>query len=141
MFNLSISLCVVLNCFLKINHNSCAINDFRPVAMTSVIIKCLEQPMKRYINNSIPVSNDPLQFAYRSNRAVNDAVFLALQVHTVLQHLEGRDTYVRMMFVDYSSAFNTIRPCISISKLLNLGLCNSICRWLDLELHTQPLKC
>jgi len=115
-------------------------NDFRPVAMTSVIIKCLEQLVKRYINNSIPVSNDPLQFAYRSNRAVNDAVFLALQVHTVLQHLEGRDTYVRMMFVDYSSAFNTIRPSISISKLLDLGLCNSICRFGTTYTASKVLK-
>ena len=33
-----------------------------------------------------------------------------LTLHTALSHLDLRDTYVRMLFIDYSSAFNTIMP-------------------------------
>ncbi len=53
-------------------------------------------------------SLDPLQFAYRANRSVDDAVNLGL--HYVLPHLDRPGTYVTIMFVDFSSAFNTIIP-------------------------------
>ncbi len=56
----------------------------------------------------LPASLDPLQFAYRSNRSTDDAI--AFTLHTALSHLENKNTYVRMLFVDYSSAFNTIVP-------------------------------
>lgn len=51
-------------------------------------------------------------------------------LHTALSHLEGRDTYVRMLFVDYSSAFNTIVPSRLDSKLKDLGLNTPLCDWI-----------
>ncbi len=33
---------------------------------------------------------------------------IAFTLHTALSHLENKNTYVRMLFVDYSSTFNTI---------------------------------
>ncbi|KAI4895176.1 hypothetical protein NFI96_005326 [Prochilodus magdalenae] len=68
---------------------------------------------------------DPYQFAYRSNRSTDDAI--ALTVHSALTHLD-RNIYVRMLFIDYSSAFNTIIPAKLIPKLTDLGL-NSLCNW------------
>jgi hypothetical protein len=38
-----------------------------------------------------------------------------------LTHLDKRNTYVRMLFIDYSSAFNTILPSKLITKLRTLG--------------------
>jgi len=49
---------------------------------------------------------DPLQFAYRANCSVDDAINLSL--HHILRHLDQPSFYVRALFVDYSSAFNTI---------------------------------
>ncbi len=66
----------------------------------------------------LPALLDPLQFAYRSNRSTDDAI--AFTLHTALSHLENRNTYVRMLFVDCSSAFNTIVPA-------TLGLNRSLC--------------
>jgi hypothetical protein len=40
-------------------------------------------------------------------------------------------TYLRMLFIDYSSVFNTIMP----SKLVTLGLNTSLCNWI-LDLWT-----
>ncbi len=57
----------------------------------------------------LPASLDPLQFAYRSNRSTDDAI--AFTLHTALSHLENMNTYVRMLFVDYSSAFNHHSAC------------------------------
>jgi hypothetical protein len=76
-----------------------------------------------HINTIIPETLDPLQFAYRLNKSTDDAVSIAL--HTALSHLDRRNTYVRMLFIDYSSAFNTIVP----SKLSYWGT-YSICRTL-----------
>ncbi len=39
-------------------------------------------------------------------------------------------TYVRMLFVDYSSAFNTIVPATLVAKLQTLGLNRSLCSWI-----------
>ncbi len=46
-------------------------------------------------------------------------------LHTALSHLENKNTYVRMLFVDYSSAFNTIVPATLVEKLQTLD-------WTDL---------
>ncbi len=42
---------------------------------------------------------------------------IAFTLHTALSHLENKNTYVRMLFVDYSSAFNTIVPATLVAKL------------------------
>ena len=47
--------------------------------------------------------------------------------YTALAHLDKRNTYVRMLFIDYSSAFNTIVPFKLIIKLEALGLNPILC--------------
>ncbi len=44
--------------------------------------------------------------------------------------LENNNTYVRMLFVDYSLAFNTIVPATLVAKLQTLGLNRSLCSWI-----------
>ena len=80
-----------------------------------------------FINTIIPEMLDPLQFAYRPNRSTDDAVSIAL--HTALSHLDKKNTYVRMLLIDYSSAFNTVVPSKLINKLRTLGLNTSLCYW------------
>jgi len=48
--------------------------------------------------SSLPHTSDPLQFAYRQNRSPEDATASAL--HLSLEHLEGKNTRVRMLLVD-----------------------------------------
>ncbi|TKS65927.1 hypothetical protein D9C73_028553 [Collichthys lucidus] len=69
-------------------------------------MKCFEKLVRSHITSALPRSLDPHQFAYRANRSTEDAVATAL--HAALSHLEGQGNYVRMLFVDFSSAFNTI---------------------------------
>ncbi len=69
----------------------------------------------------------PLPFAYRSNRST-DAIPASL--HPALTHLDKKDSYVRMLFIDFSSAFNTIIPQQLTHKLAQLGLNTSLCNWL-----------
>ena len=94
----------------------------------SVAMKCFERLLMAHINPIIPETLDPLQFAERPNRATADAVSSAL--HTALSHLDRMNTYVRMLFIDYSSSFNTIVPSKLINKLRTLGLNASLCHWI-----------
>ena len=89
-----------------------------------------------HINIIIPETLDPLQFAYSPNRSIDDAISIAL--HTALSHLDKRNTSVRMLFVDYSSAFNTIVPSKLITKLRILGLNTSLCNWILDFLTRRP---
>lgn len=111
-------------------------NDYRPIALTSVIMKCFERVIKKHICDSLPDTLDPLQFAYRTKRSTDDAI--ALAVHTSLSHLERGNSYVRMLFIDYSSAFNTIIPAKLVPKLNTLGLETSICCWIWDFLTNRP---
>ncbi len=74
-------------------------------------------------------SLDPLQFAYRANRSVDDAVNMG--IHYVLHYLDRQGTYVRILFVDFSSAFNTIIPYRLTSKLTQISMPTSVCQWID----------
>lgn len=80
-----------------------SLNDYRPAALTPVIMKC-------QIKACLPHTFDTHQFAYRVKRSTEDAIAIAL--HTALSHLEHHESYVRMLFINYSSAFNTIIPDI-----------------------------
>ncbi|XP_051868388.1 uncharacterized protein LOC127568547 [Pristis pectinata] len=89
-----------------------------------------------YINSSLPDNLNPLQFAYQRNRSTADAISLAL--HSALEHLDSKDTYVRLLFIDYSSAFNTIIPSKLVTKLRDLGLNTSLCNWILDFLTIRP---
>ena len=91
-------------------------------------MKCFERLVMAHINSILTDTLDPLQFAYCPNRSTDDTITLAL--HTVLSHLDNRNTYVRMLFIDYRSAFNTIVPIKLITKLRTLGLNTSLCNWI-----------
>jgi hypothetical protein len=71
-------------------------------------VECFERLVMAHIITIIPETLDPLQFAYRPNRSTDDAISISL--HTALSHLDKRNTYARMLFIDYSSACNTIMP-------------------------------
>ena len=89
-----------------------------------------------HINTIIPETLDPLQYAYRPNRSTDDAISIALT--TALSHLDKGNIYVRMLFIDYSSAFNTIVPSKLITKLRTLGLNTTLCNWILDFLKGRP---
>jgi hypothetical protein len=45
---------------------------------------------------------------------------------------------VRRLFIDYSSAFNTIVPSKLVTKLRSLGLNTSLCNWILAFLTGRP---
>ncbi|KAK3531741.1 hypothetical protein QTP70_027281 [Hemibagrus guttatus] len=143
IFNISLSSAIVPTCLKtttiipvpKKSPVSCLI-DYRPVALTHIIMKCFERLIMRYIKDLLPPSLDPMQFAYRPNRSTDDAITTTL--HLSLTHLDNKDTYVRMLFIDFSSAFNTIIPQHLNEKLSLLGINTSLCNWILDYLTGRP---
>lgn len=61
-------------------------------------------------------------------RSVDDTVNMG--VHYTMQHLGHPGTYARILFLDFSSAFNTIVPRLFSSKLSQLNMSPVICQWI-----------
>uniref|UniRef100_A0A8C1D980 Reverse transcriptase domain-containing protein n=1 Tax=Cyprinus carpio carpio TaxID=630221 RepID=A0A8C1D980_CYPCA len=135
IFNRSLELCEVPSCFKRSTiipvpkkPKITGLNDYRPVALTSVVMKSFEKLVLAYLKDITGPLLDPLQFAYQANRSVDDAINMGL--HFILQHLDKTGTYVRILFVDFSSAFNTIIPPALQTKLTQLSVPSSICQWI-----------
>ncbi len=119
------------------NSKPSCLNDYHPVALTSTVMKVFERLLKKHICSSIPATLDPLQFAYRPNRSTDDAISQVL--HSSLTHIDSKNgNYVRLLFIDYSSAFNTIVPTKLAVKLSDLGLNTSLCDWIQDFLTARP---
>ncbi len=78
------------------------------MALTSIAMKCLERIVRDIVVEQTKPFIDPQQFAYQAKRGVEDAVITML--HQVYRHLDKPRSYVRTLFIDFSSAFNTIQP-------------------------------
>ncbi len=91
-------------------------------------MKSFERLVLAYLKDITGPLLDPLQFAYRANRSVDDAVNMGL--HFILQHLDKTGNYARILFVDFSSAFNTIMPDLLSDKMTQLSVPTSICQWI-----------
>jgi len=113
-------------------------NDYRPVALTSIIMKCFERLVLVRLLQQTKEQLDPLQFAYKSKRGTEDAI--AVLTHRILQHLDTLGNYVRILFVDFSSAFNTMRPSTLHKKLQQMGVDESLCAWINNYLRERPQR-
>lgn len=124
IFNLSLTQSVAPTCFKRPSIISvpksftlAELNDYCPVPLTSLVIKCFIKDLIRF---SLPSMQDPLQFAEPSNRSMDNAL------HTPSSHLSMGVGYARLLLFDYSSAFNNIGPPRLFRKL---GLCSTIYCW------------
>ncbi len=96
LFNESLATSVVPTCLKKSiiipvpkNNKPACLNDYRPVALTSIVMKVFERLVKNHICSSIPVTLDPLQFAYRPNRSTDDDA-ISHVLHSSLTHIDRK---------------------------------------------------
>ncbi|KAK0154423.1 RNA-directed DNA polymerase from mobile element jockey [Merluccius polli] len=96
-----------------------SLNDYRPVALTPVTMQCFERLVMEHLKQTIDVEKeDSHQYAYRRNRSTADAI--AAVTHQALSHLENKDSYVRLLFLDFSSAFISAETGVQVGRTRNL---------------------
>ncbi|KAL0185403.1 hypothetical protein M9458_021100, partial [Cirrhinus mrigala] len=85
IFNRSLELCEVPSCFkcstiipVPKKPKITGLNDYRPVALTSVIMKSLEKLVLAYLKDITGPLLDPLQFAYRANSSAFNTIIPTL---------------------------------------------------------------
>jgi len=103
----SLELCEVPSCFNRFTiipipkiPKLTGLNVYRPVALTSVAMKSFERLNLAYLKASTGPLLYPLQFAYKANRYVDNAV--NMRQHFILKHLDRPWTYARIPLVDFS---------------------------------------
>jgi len=111
-------------------------NDLRPVALTCIFMKCFESIILNLVCADVSGQRDRLQFAYTEGRSVEDAVTTLL--HFVLSHLDKCSTYTRLLFIDFSSAFNTIQPHILLKKLYDMNVNSNLISWIHSYMTMRP---
>ena len=111
-------------------------NHFRPVALTPIITKCMEKIMLHLILSTVGPQLDPHQFAYRPKRGTEDAV--ACLLHPLLHHLQTPNHLASVLWVDTTSAFNTIQRHQVIETLKHLDIIPLHLHWIYNILSNRP---
>ena len=91
-----------------------------------------DTPLRPLVSPSL----DPLQFAYQQTLGVEDAITFLL--HRARAHLDRLGSTVRIMFMNFSSAFNTIRPALLGSKLTAMQVDPPLVSWITDYLTGRP---
>ncbi|XP_041950480.1 uncharacterized protein LOC121711184 [Alosa sapidissima] len=99
-------------------------------------MKVLERLVLAHLRPQVTTSMDPLQFAYQREVGVEDAIIYLLQ--RAHNHLDEAGIAVRIMFFDFSSAFNTIQPVLLREKLQRMQVETSITSWIVDYLTERP---
>ncbi|KAL0199735.1 hypothetical protein M9458_002922, partial [Cirrhinus mrigala] len=152
IFNRSLELCEVPSCFKRSTiipvpkkPKITGLNDYRPVALTSVIMKSLEKLVLAYLKDITEPLLDPLQFAYRANSsAFNTIIPTLLQTKLnqlsvpssicqwITSFLTNRQQLVRMgTLMSGSRTTNTGAPQGCVLSPLLFSLYTNDCKFAD----------
>ena len=100
------------------------LNDFRPIALTPILAKCFEKIIRKRLLTDVSKSLDPLQFPYKAKRGAEDACITLFNL--ISSHLEKTQSYLRILFIDFSSAFNTVEALMILKRLADLDVNSSL---------------
>lgn len=83
-------------------------------ATNTVLMKCFERLLMSHIKQSIVITLDTQQDNYRWNISIADGITAV--IYQAFTYLENKDSYVRMLFLDFNSTLNTIIPQTLMDK-------------------------
>ncbi|KAI3355997.1 hypothetical protein L3Q82_017268, partial [Scortum barcoo] len=139
IFNRSLELCEVPSCYKRSTiitipkkPSITGLNDYRPVALTSVVMKSFERLVLAHLKDITGPLLDPLQFAYRGKQGqwMMQSTWDCTTSCNTLTHqglMQGSCLWTSVEF----SAFNTIIPDILHSKLSQLTVPAPTCQWIS----------
>ena len=101
--------------------------DTRPISLTSCLEKVLEDFVVRWIMFDVQNLIDTQQFGCL--RGSSTAYSLLDMIYNWLSHLDSPGRHIRLLFLDYSKAFDRIGYNFLINKLINIGVRCCLISW------------
>ena len=103
-------------------------NDIRPISLTPILAKVFEGIVLNWVDDVITPQIYERQFGGLAGTGTT-AAFVEM-VHTWCEATDKPDTFVRVLLIDYSKAFDHINHDILIAKLYDMGLPAYLVRWM-----------
>ncbi|CAB0038072.1 unnamed protein product [Trichogramma brassicae] len=106
------------------------VKDFRPISLTSFVLKTLEKVVDRYLRDRILQTRPlhPNQHAYRAGYSTESAL------HAAVAKIEARlekGVYAVGIFMDIEGAFNHTPPEVACREALDRGIVPPLVDWMD----------
>lgn len=146
LFRKCLDLCIIPNAWKqvnvifipkvgKINHSTA--KDYRPISLSSFVMKVLERILDSHIRGKINVNNiSPSQHAYIKGKSTDTALHaIVSEIETSLEHKQ----YSLAAFMDIEGAFNNVNVDAITDALINLKVETPICKWLNLMLRSRAI--
>lgn len=102
-------------------------SDVRPIAVTNSVAKIAESFVCKYFNFSFKEHTDPNQFGCVHGRSTTQALLQIM--HELFQASECSSNIIRILFIDFSKAFDLIDHNILLKKFVDSGLPAHIIAW------------
>ena len=124
----------------KVNPPASIHKDIRPISLTAIAAKVFETIMMQWVDDIICINVDNKQFGGLSGTSTTDA--LVEMTHKWYEASDDLDTYVRIVLLDFSKAFDLINHNLLMEKLKLFGIPVHILRWMASFLldRTQRVK-
>ena len=112
----------------KKGRKDCA-NNYRPVSLTSHIIKIFERIIQRHLSHHLE-SNDILSNIQHGFRAKRSCV--SQLIHYYTQHLEYSvdSEPIDAIYLDFAKAFDKVDHTIVLTKLNKIGIRGKLLQWI-----------
>ncbi|MEM6738267.1 MAG: reverse transcriptase family protein, partial [Bacteroidota bacterium] len=109
--------------------NKSLASNYRPVALTSHVIKLFEKVIRSQIVKHMDDNNlfNPNQHGFRSGRSCLSQL---LEQHDLILNLLNKETNVDVIYLDFSKAFDKVDHSIVLSKFKRLGITGKIYNWI-----------
>lgn len=102
--------------------------NFRPVAFTASLCKCMQRVVAGELPTNIEEFLYQLQFAYKLKQGVEGASLNLLK--TATRYLDLPNSFVRILFMDFTSAFNTRNIYLLLDHLQRLQVNATLMLWI-----------
>ena len=102
--------------------------DIRPIPITPIAAKVFESILMKYVDDIVCDAMDSKRFGGIAGTSTTDA--LVSMTHRWYEATDILNTYVRVVMLDFSKAFDLINHHILLEKLTNSGLPRHMVRWI-----------